>query len=156
MSNHRICTPEELALLNLLANNDTPDGVPDATLQRLIGRSPMLEAIDQLAEFGLVSEAVDPRGKPRARSWRLTQSGEEQRVIQAPIVAQNLKARIDAAKVPDEAARLRELVPLVGHATRQPVADAATESPAKPRPKRNRKRTAPKRRDQAASEGGAD
>jgi hypothetical protein len=157
-ASHRVCTPEELALLNILADNDTPDGLPDATLQKLIGRSPMMEAIDQLAEFGLVSEAIDSRGKKRPRSWRLTQSGEEQRVVQARTVAENLKARIDAAKVPDEASRLRELVPFVGSVSRAPVAETATDTPAKakPRPKRNRSRSAPKRRDQAqAEEGGA-
>lgn len=157
MSSYRVPTPEELAVLNILADHDNPGGVPDDTLQKLIGRSPVLEAVDQLHEFGLISEAIDPRGKKRPRFWRLTASGEEQRVVQARAVAVNLQARIDAAKVPDEAARLRELVPLVGSASREPEPTTTSREPgqkpakavaAKKPAKKAPPKPAPKRRDQ--------
>ncbi len=154
MSAHRVPTPEELAILNLLADNDVPEGLSDDKLQKLIGRSPVCEAIDQLHEFGLIAEAIDPRGKPRARQWRLTSTGEEQRRIQAKAVAAALRQRIDACRVEDEASRLRELVPLIGAASRAPE-PASTPAPepkaAKPRP---RKRPAPKRREPAGETEG--
>ncbi|NBW09387.1 MAG: hypothetical protein EBR82_15330 [Caulobacteraceae bacterium] len=154
MSSYRVPTPEELAILNLLADNDVPEGLSDDKLQRLIGRSPVLEAVDQLHEFGLIAEAIDQRGKPRARQWRLTSSGEEQRRIQAEAVAAALRQRIDACKIPDEAARLRELMPLIGATSRAPE-PASTPTPepkaAKPKPRR---RAAPKRREPAGETEG--
>lgn len=125
MPTYRQFTPEEAVVILTLAQQDSADGLNDDAVQRLVGRSPVLEAIDNLHEMGMISEAIDSRGKPRKRHWRTTAAGEEQCAIQRRAIHQTLEDRIARTTGPDEADRLRELAAKL--ATRQ--AAAVTTSP---------------------------
>lgn len=148
MPQYRQLTAEEAVVILVVSKNDTPDGLSDDAIQALVGRSPVLEAVDNLHEMTMLSEAIDTRGKPRKRQWRTTAAGEEQVARQRRNIAEALAARIDATKGVDEKARLQELLAkLETRAASAPVEsaakhkDTAPKAAKKPKPQRRASKT---------------
>lgn len=110
MPQYRQLTAEEAVVILVVSKNDTPDGLSDDAIQALVGRSPVLEAVDNLHEMTMLSEAIDTRGKPRKRHWRTTAAGEEQLTRQRRNITETLAARIENTKGADEKSRLQELL----------------------------------------------
>ena len=123
MSTFRQLTPEEAAVLTRLTEHDTLDGMTDDEVQKVMGVTPVLEAIDNLADFGHIGPAIDERGRPRARRWRILSAGRDQLERQVGRVASELQAKLPSYQVPAEKARMEALLEIIMPKVGAPVVE---------------------------------
>lgn len=129
MSSYRQFTPEEAAVAIAVLDNDRTDGLSDDDIQRLLGKTPVLEAVDWLAEAGFLVPATDERGRPRPRRWRGTPAAKDQLDAQRARVAQDLRARLPGVVIPEEKVRLGDLLGRI-----DPAPAPVQAKPQKPEP----------------------
>jgi hypothetical protein len=107
---HRQFTPEEAVVLIALDKNERTDGLSDNQIQRAVGRSPILEAVDWLAQAQNIVPATNDIGKVLSRRWRITDQGRVYLKRQLAAIARDAAARVQStATVPEESSRYREL-----------------------------------------------
>lgn len=130
MSKYRTFQAEELCVIDALLELDTPDGVSDQDIQDAIGRSPVLEAIDWLAETGHIvpirrnvsrAPAHVKTNESAARYWRATKTSAEKAARERKMVLAELERIISKCGVADEAERLRELLAMIREAGAAPA-----------------------------------
>jgi len=110
----RMMKIEEAVVLAILlehveANPDDTKGLSDAEIQKLVGQSPVLEAIDELHSINFIKLGKDSRGGSLERMWLPAEGAEQQLRSQIPLVQEAFENRLSLVVVKREAERLSEL-----------------------------------------------